>query len=94
MKLVEIVQMTLEQVGHPKRLIILSQAARKYGVPLETIRRWADRGDVAVLFRNPEGRKELCLDEDSVARAAELYHRQPGRGYRPLNALKKVVATP
>ncbi len=73
----------------PPRSITIGQASRKYSVSLETISRWADRGVVKVLLRNPAGRREVFLDAESLARAVEIYKKQPGRGYRPLKFLQE-----
>ncbi len=54
----------------------INEAAKKYGVPSSTVRRWMERGYITRLGQ--EGRKVL-LDEADIAYCAELYRQRGGR---------------
>lgn len=65
--------------------ITVSEAAKKYGVPVSTLHRWLERGYVSAL-NNESGRgKRKILDEATVAYCAEIYHvRKPYNTRAPL----------
>lgn len=55
--------------------ISISEAARKYNIPQQTISRWAQKGFIARL--GTQGRKTL-IDESHIATRAALYHKFKG----------------
>ena len=65
--------------------ITVSEAARKYGVPVSTLHRWLERGYISAL-NNESGRgRRKILDEATVAYCAEIYHvRKPYNTRAPL----------
>jgi len=59
--------------------IHLSEAARKYSIPLGTISRWVKRGLISVI--GYDGNKTI-LNEADVAYLKEIYKTRGGRGRR------------
>jgi predicted site-specific integrase-resolvase len=55
----------------------IGEAARKYGVPQQTISRWKSKGYIRELQR--DGQK-ILLDESDVARQVYNYRLNPGQG--------------
>lgn len=67
------------------RPITVSEAAKKYRVPVSTLHRWLERGYISAL-NNESGRgRRKILDEATVAYCAEIYHvRKPYNSLAPL----------
>ena len=79
-------QIRREDFAHLEgQAITVSEAARKYGVPVSTLHRWLERGYISAL-NNESGRgKRKILDEATVAYCAEIYHaRKPYNTRAPL----------
>ena len=76
-------QIRREDFAHLEgQAITVSEAAKKYGVPLPTLYRWIRRGFLTILKQ--KGRRKF-LDEASVAYCAEIYNvRKPFGTRAPL----------
>ena len=76
-------QIRREDFAHLEgQAITVSEAAKKYGVPLPTLYRWMRRGFLTILKQ--QGRRKF-LDEASVAYCAEIYNvRKPFGTRAPL----------
>jgi excisionase family DNA binding protein len=57
--------------------IWLSEAARKYGIPHQTILKWIQRGFIS---ESGKSGNRLMLNEQDVAYCAEIYNSHHGRG--------------
>lgn len=57
----------------------INEAAKKYGIPFSTVRRWMELGYITRLGRH--GRK-ILLDEADVAYSAEVYHQRGRRRWK------------
>ncbi len=64
--------------------ISLGEASRRYGIPYQTISRWAQRGIIGKLGK--DGQKTL-IDQSDIAYCAHIYHTMGGgtRGIRLFN---------
>jgi hypothetical protein len=75
------IMMTIDETPEDPTLngkpIWVSEASRKYSVPIGTISRWIQKGYVRPMGK--AGNKTL-VDEGSIARAARKYQKNPGKG--------------
>ncbi|HLF03220.1 MAG TPA: hypothetical protein VI547_14650 [Anaerolineales bacterium] len=62
--------------------IWVAEAARKYGIPHQTISRWMTRGYIKQVGRDESHSQKILLDEADVAYCAEVYRVYSSKGRR------------
>jgi DNA-binding transcriptional MerR regulator len=72
--------------------IVVEQASKKYGVPASTLRSWVDTGLIPVLYKATTGNKNIFIDEEAIAEAANLFREAKRHGAQPARLIKAALA--
>jgi excisionase family DNA binding protein len=59
------------------KVIWISDAARKYGIPNQTIVRWVAKG---IIKRVGSDKNKVLIDQADIAYCADIYHARKGQG--------------